>query len=264
MKQKIWIGTNWKMTKTISEGLSYTKELVRISKEVSNRIELFIIPSYTALMQISELTSKSRIYLGAQNMHYEDSGAFTGEISPLMLDEIGIDIIELGHSERRQYYNENNQMINKKVHSALRYDMKPLICIGENLNQKENDISKEVLAAQLKVCLKGLTREEAAKVMIAYEPVWAIGEDGIPADAEYVAEIHEFLRKELIKIFNKEGSHIPLLYGGSVNLENIIRYIDIKNVNGLFIGRAAWDTDSFEVILKNLENYLFSKSQNIY
>lgn len=255
MNQKIWVGTNWKMTKTISEGLAYTEELVRISKEISNNIELFIIPSYTALTSISKLTSPSRIHIGAQNMHWEDSGAYTGEISPRMLDEIGIKIVELGHSERRQYYNENDTDINKKVHAALRYNMKPLVCIGENIVEKNNNISKETLAAQLKVCLKDLTQEEAGRVMIAYEPVWAIGENGIPADSKYVAEIHEFLREELIQLFREVGLDIPLLYGGSVSHENIIEYINIENVNGLFIGRSAWKTESFEDILKKLENH---------
>ncbi|UJL47428.1 triose-phosphate isomerase [Virgibacillus sp. NKC19-16] len=254
---KIWIGTNWKMTKTIEEGLSYTEDLKKIAENVSSAIELFIIPSYTALVSIKELTSSSRIHLGAQNMHWEDSGPYTGEISPRMLDEIGIDIIELGHSERRQYYNENDEDINKKVLAALRYGMKPLICIGENIEHKSNNISKETLASQLKVCLKGLTDEQARNVMIAYEPVWAIGEKGVPADAGYVAEIHTYLRKTLENLFDHSGSSIPLLYGGSVNRENFLNYIDITDVNGLFIGRSAWDTDSFREILERLEKHLY-------
>jgi triosephosphate isomerase len=250
---KIWVGTNWKMTKTIAEGVSYTKELKRISEGLSSNIELFIIPSHTALVPIKELTSGSKIQLGAQNMHWEDSGAYTGEISPRMLAEIGIDLIELGHSERRQYFNETDQSINKKVLAALKYGIKPLICIGESLEQKNNEISKEALSSQLKVCLKGLTDEQAKKVMIAYEPVWAIGERGIPADAAYVGEIHTFLREILEGIFGGIGSDIPLLYGGSVNRDNFLEYIDIKDVNGLFIGRAAWNTDSFQEILQLLE-----------
>jgi L-erythrulose 1-phosphate isomerase len=255
--KKIWIGTNWKMTKTIAEGISYTKELKRISRNLSSNIELFIIPSHTALLPIKELTSGTNIYLGAQNMHWEDSGAYTGEISPRMLDEIGIDIIELGHSERRQYFNENDEAINKKVIAALTYGIKPLICIGENLEQKKNNISKEKLASQLKVCLKNVSKEQAKNVMIAYEPVWAIGELGIPADAAYVAEIHTFLRKTLEGLFDDVGMDIPLLFGGSVNQDNFLEYIDIENVNGLFIGRAAWDTDCFQTILQQLESHLF-------
>ncbi|WML41389.1 triose-phosphate isomerase [Neobacillus sp. OS1-2] len=250
---KIWIGTNWKMTKTIAEGVAFTKELRSISEAIPSSIQLFIIPSHTALVPIKELTTETDMYLGAQNMHWEDSGAYTGEISPRMLAEIGIDLIELGHSERRQYFNETDVAINKKVHAALNYSIKPLICIGENLDQKEQLISKETLAAQLKVCLQGLSKEMAKEILIAYEPVWAIGDQGVPADAAYVADIHHFLRSTLVELFEEVGLTIPLLYGGSVNQENFLEYSKLENVNGLFIGRAAWDIESFQKILYTLE-----------
>ncbi len=255
---KVWIGTNWKMTKTIAEGVSYTKELKQIANELTSNIELFIIPSHTALVDIKKEVSDSRIKLGAQNMHWEDTGAYTGEIAPKMLDEIGLDLVELGHSERRQYFNENDADINKKVHAALKYGMKPLVCIGENIEQKNNMISQEVLAAQLKVCLKGLTEDQAKQVLVAYEPVWAIGENGIPADAGYVGEIHAFLRDTLVKMFPEYGQDIPLLYGGSVNLENFLEYIDHKDVNGLFVGRTAWNMESFTILLHQLEKHLYN------
>src|SRR5690625_5177067 len=133
---KIWVGTNWKMTKTIEEGKAYTKNLIEISKSISSNINLFIIPSYTALIPVRELVDDSHVLMGAQNMHWEDTGAYTAEISPRMLDEIGIDLIELGHSERRQYYNETDVDVNKKVLAALHYNIKPLICIGENKEEK--------------------------------------------------------------------------------------------------------------------------------
>jgi L-erythrulose 1-phosphate isomerase len=251
---KIWIGTNWKMTKTIAEGISYTKELKQIAYELTSNIELFIIPSYTALVDTKKELSGSRIKLGAQNMHWEDTGAYTGEISPKMLDEIGLDLVELGHSERRQYYNENDLDINKKVLAALQYGIKPLVCIGENIVQKNNFISREVLAAQLKVCLKGLSEEQAKQILVAYEPVWAIGEKGIPADPEYVGEIHSFLRQSLVEMFPGNGREIPLLYGGSVNLDNFLKYMDQQDVNGLFVGRTAWNMETFTVLLRELEN----------
>ncbi|MBS4208135.1 triose-phosphate isomerase [Bacillus sp. FJAT-50079] len=254
---KIWIGTNWKMTKTIAEGISYTKELKQLANELNSNIELFIIPSHTALVDIKKEVVDSRIKLGAQNMHWEDTGAYTGEISPKMLNEIGLDLIELGHSERRQYFNENDAEINKKVLAALRYGMKPLVCIGENMEQKNNAISREVLAAQVKVCLKGLTEDQAKQVLVAYEPVWAIGENGIPADSEYVGEIHTFLRETLVEMFPESGDEIPLLYGGSVNLENYLQYIDQKDVNGLFVGRTAWNMKTFTVLLHELEKHLY-------
>ena len=260
---KIWIGTNWKMTKTIAEGIDFTKGLRQISEAINSNLQLFIIPSYTSLVPIKELTTGSDIYLGAQNMHWEDSGAFTGEISPRMLAEIGIDLIELGHSERRQYFNETDAAINKKVHAALKYSIKPLICIGENIEQKNQQISKETLAAQLKVCLQGLSKEQALEVLIAYEPVWAIGEQGIPADAAYVADIHDFLRNTLEGLFAEVSSEIPILYGGSVNHNNFLKYIDLENVNGLFIGRAAWNIDSFQDILNWLEAHLESKGSQV-
>ncbi|SES78091.1 triosephosphate isomerase (TIM) [Salinibacillus kushneri] len=249
---KLWIGTNWKMTKGIADGLTYTKELKRISEKLSTSIELFIIPSYTALVPIKEEVRHSRIHLGAQNMHWENEGAFTGEISPKMLKEIGIDIVELGHSERRQYYNENDRDINKKVHAGLHYGFTPLVCIGENIEQKNNNISKETLAMQLKVCLKDLTKEQADKVMVAYEPVWAIGEKGTPADPEYVAHIHRFIRQTLVEMFGEAGYKVILLFGGSVSKHNFLDYINSQDVNGLFIGRAAWNTKSFEEILTKL------------
>lgn len=254
---KVWIGTNWKMTKTISEGLAYTRELKKLAESITPNIELFIIPSFTSLLPIREELSGSRIKLGAQNMHWEDRGAYTGEISPRMLDEIGIDLIELGHSERRQYYNENDVDINKKVHAALKYGMRPLVCIGESIDQKNNGISKEVLAAQLKVCLKNVTTEQAQHVLIAYEPVWAIGERGIPAEADYVGEIHSFLRKNLVDLYGeKVGQEIPLLYGGSVRLDNFLNYIQQTNVNGLFVRRTAWNMETFSVLLNELDRKL--------
>ena len=261
---KIWIGTNWKMTKTIAEGIDFTKGLKKISKAITSDLQLFIIPSHTSLVPIKELTTGSDIYLGAQNMHWEDSGAYTGEISPRMLAEIGIDMIELGHSERRQYFNETDAAINKKVHAALKYSIRPLICIGENMEQKKQQISKETLAAQLKVCLQGVSMEQAKEVLIAYEPVWAIGEQGVPANAGYVVDIHDFLRNRLEEIFAEVGREIPILYGGSVNHDNFLEYIDLKNVNGLFIGRAAWNIDSFQDILKQLELHLESEASQVF
>lgn len=251
---EIWIGTNWKMTKTIKESIHYTNSLIQMSKLLSSRIKLFIIPSFTALTTVKNITNNSNIYLGAQNMHWEERGPYTGEISPLMLDEIGINIVELGHSERREFFNENNHSINKKVIAALKYNITPLICIGESMTEKSNHISKETLAIQLKTSLKGLTKDQIKNVMVAYEPIWAIGEKGKPATVDYVDNIHNFLRKTLCDIFGENGLKIPLLYGGSINRNNFKKYLGIKNVNGLFVGRAAWDVNNFEKILLRLNS----------
>jgi L-erythrulose 1-phosphate isomerase len=255
--KKFYIGTNWKMTKTLEEGLVYTRELRKISEQLDqSKIELFIIPSHVSLIPIKSEVEGSQIRIGAQNMHWEERGAYTGEISPLMLQEIGIDIIELGHSERRQYFNENDKDINKKVHAALNFDLKPLICIGERLDEKENNISVETLSKQIKICLKDVKKEQLSDILLAYEPVWAIGEKGIPADSSYVSYIHAEIRKILVELFEEEGKQVPILYGGSVNLENYLDYFKDENVNGLFIGRVAWNTESFAKILNSCNSML--------
>jgi len=254
MDKQIWIGTNWKMTKDLEESISYSKALLNLNRKLKENIQLFIIPSYPFISQVKELVKESTIKVGAQNMHWEDVGAYTGEVSPKMLKDLHIDLVELGHSERRQYYNENDIDINKKVKSALRHNIKPLVCIGENLEEKSFGLSKEVLSSQLKVCLSEVSIDDISKVIIAYEPVWAIGENGIPADEDYVDMVHNYLRDQLINMYGEIGNQVTLLYGGSVNTDNYLKYIELANIDGLFIGRAAWDMESFEEILLTLND----------
>jgi triosephosphate isomerase len=253
---KVWIGTNWKMHKTLQEGKLYCNELMDVVKDINPAIEVFIIPSYTSLWPIKELISDSRIRLGAQNMHWAEEGAFTGEISPIMLSEIGLDLIELGHSERRQYFNERDEELNKKVQAAIKHGMKPLLCIGENMEQKNNQITIETLSAQLKVCLNELSADQAKNMLIAYEPVWAIGKSGVPADSDYVAHAHFHIRRILGELFGSIGNDIPILYGGSVNESNFLEYLQLDHVNGLFIGRAAWDMNSFRKIILAVDSLI--------
>ncbi|WP_019121204.1 triose-phosphate isomerase [Brevibacillus massiliensis] len=252
---KIWIGTNWKMHKSLQEGMAYCRELIRLLDEVKPAFEVFVIPPHTSLLPLRELTRESRLLLGAQNMHWLDEGAYTGEISPKMLNEIGIDLIELGHSERRQYYNENDIAINKKVHAAIRHGIKPLICIGETAEQKEYGISLETIAAQVKVCLYGIDSDQAGQLMLAYEPVWAIGEQGIPADPAYIANVHRHIRQILREQFGSAGDAVPILYGGSVHVDNSLQYLAQQHVDGLFIGRSAWNMFSFEEIIRKVHAF---------
>jgi triosephosphate isomerase len=251
---KLYLGTNTKMYKTIADTISFLTELKDLTSDLSrDRLELFVIPSFTSLDAAKKLVAGGEIKLGAQNMCWEDQGQFTGEISPLMLKEIGIDIIEIGHSERRHILGETDEDEMRKVTSAIRHGFTPLLCIGETLEQKNYGISDEILRIQLKIGLKELSREEAAKVWIAYEPVWAIGVNGIPADEGYAEEKHALIRQTLASMFGWETANgIPILYGGSVNNENAKLLIQKPNIDGLFIGRSAWDAKNFNSIIRSV------------
>lgn len=245
--KKLFLGTNLKMYKTAQQTEDYLKSLINISKDSDDAV-LFVIPSYTALERASEAAAGSNIHIGAQNMHPEEQGQFTGEISPLMLKEFNVGIIEIGHSERRSIFKETDKEENAKVLSALAHGFTPLLCIGESAEDKEYEISDEILAIQLKRCLSGVPEDKAEQLMIAYEPVWAIGVNGVPAQPDYVAERHRTIKRVLDDLFC--GKDIPVLYGGSVNMENAASLIKLDGVDGLFIGRSAWDIQSFEKIIK--------------
>lgn len=255
--KKFLLGTNWKMNKTLVEGVAYTKNLTNVIKDYP-QFDFFIIPPYTHLWHLKEIidSETSPLMLGAQNMHYEDFGQFTGEISPVMLKEIGVNIAELGHCERREYYNETDEAVNLKTLAALKHGITPLICIGEKMEDKTFGVSKEMLAKQLKVALTNVAADEIGNFWVAYEPVWAIGVNGIPAKASYVDHIHNHLRSVLIELYGDVGKDIPLLYGGSVNVNNAKEYAPLENVDGLFIGRSAWQTILFEEIMDSLATVL--------
>jgi len=249
---KIYLGTNTKMFKTIGNTKEFLAALNRLTSDISREeIQLFVIPSYTALSHARETVSSEEIMLGAQNMNWAEEGQFTGEISPLMLSEIGIDIVMVGHSERRHVFGERDREENLKVLSALSHGFTALLCIGETEEQKESNISDEILRIQLKCGLKDVTPEQAKKLWVAYEPVWAIGVNGKPATADYAEEKHRVIKSCLSEIFGEEtGSDIPVLYGGSVNNRNAAELITQKHIDGLFIGRSAWDAENFNRIIR--------------
>jgi|SRR5690625_768753 len=253
---KIYIGTNWKMTKTLEEGLAYCYSLVNYSSKVHPKIDLFVIPSFTSLYALGKELSNQNIRIGAQNMHWLDAGPYTGEISPRMLAELKIDLVELGHSERRQYYNENDLDLSQKVFAALMYDLTPLLCVGENREEKLNERQYKTIKRQLNIGLSKVPEKSAGKVQIAYEPVWAIGENGIEAETEYVESMHLFIRQILVDMFGETGQSIPILFGGSVNEGNYLKYLSAQEVNGLFIGRSAWNMDSFSEILFGITQWI--------
>lgn len=263
-RSNIFLGTNTKMYKTIAQTKEFLSELRTLTHDISrDEMTLFVIPSFTALQEARKTVSGSEILLGAQNMGWEDAGPFTGEISPLMLKELGIQIAEIGHSERRHVLGETDEMENKKVLCALRHNLIPLVCIGETKEQKEQTISAEILRIQLKIALKGVSAENANKIWDAYEPVWAIGASGVPADSNYVSKMHGVIRQTLTELFGTDGAHeIPILYGGSVNKQNASELIRVPDVDGLFIGRSAWNAKNFNSIIRDVLPIFRGKKSN--
>lgn len=252
--KRLYMGTNTKMYKTISDTVAYLQELHDLTSDLKDYpLDLFVIPSYTTLDRAGQLLADSHIRLGAQNMAWEKEGQFTGEISPLMLKETGVSIVEIGHSERRHVLGETDEQEEKKVACAAAHGLTSLLCIGETGSQREYGISDETLAVQLKIGLHSITAEQAKNVWIAYEPVWAIGVNGIPAAADYVLARHKSIRQTLIKLFGSAvGNEIPILYGGSVNPDNAVELIQLPDVDGLFIGRSAWDAKQFNHIIRQV------------
>lgn len=252
--RKLLIGTNTKMYKTIAQTVDFLTCLHKLTSDIDRKqIEIFVIPSFTTLENARNCVPKSSITIGAQNMCWEDEGQFTGEISPLMLKEVGVDLVEIGHSERRHVFHETNLEENKKILCALRHNFTGLLCIGETLEEKNYGISDEVLRTQLKIGLCGVNPEQVHHLWVAYEPVWAIGVNGIPASKEYASEKHWVIRKTLVELFGKEkGNEIPILYGGSVNPENASELIQMPEIDGLFIGRSAWQADNFNKIIREV------------
>lgn len=245
---KFWIGTSWKMNKTLGEALSFAEGLKRAEADSDPRIQRFVIPPFTAVREVKVALAETRVKVGAQNMHWEDVGAWTGEISPLMLKDCGLDIIELGHSERRAHFGETDHTVGLKTEAAVRHGFIPLICIGETLQDRERGQAVNVLAAQVRSALQYLNEaQKSAPILLAYEPVWAIGENGIPASAEYAddrqAEIAQVAEALL-------GRPVPCLYGGSVNPDNCEELISCKHIDGLFIGRSAWQVDGYLGLLE--------------
>jgi L-erythrulose 1-phosphate isomerase len=242
-----WIGTSWKMNKTLAEARLFAEGLTAAESKISPLVQPFIIPPFTALREIKSVLAGTRVKVGAQNMHWDDAGAWTGEISPVMLKDCNLDLVELGHSERREHFNETDATVGLKTEAAVRHGLVPLICIGETLAQRESGQARTVLERQVRGALSRLTAgQQQASILLAYEPVWAIGVNGIPATSDYAdarqAEISAVAADVL-------GRAVPCLYGGSVNPGNCEELISCPHIDGLFIGRSAWDVEGYLDIL---------------
>lgn len=250
--KKLYFGSNLKMYKDIRSTVAYLTELENLTKDLDrNEITMFIIPSYTTLESASSAVDHSSIMIGAQNIAWEEKGQFTGEISPLMLQEVGMDLVMIGHSERRHVFHETDEEENKKVLCALRHDFTTLLCIGETAEEKQYGLTVETLRRQLKIGLFETPNELLKNLWIAYEPVWSIGVNGTPASAEYAASVHSEIKKCLAELFGKDAAQIPVLYGGSVNPSNAEQLICSKDIDGLFVGRAAWNATDFNQLIRN-------------
>lgn len=240
------------MHKTIKESEQYAEVLKTASVGFPSHYRLFIIPSFLSLPKVCQILSGTDIQVGAQNMHWESQGGFTGEVSPEMIKEIGVQIVEIGHADRRQYFGENDLTVNKKVLSALQHALTPLICIGEPEIEKAYGVEKEYVLRQVLIALKGVSRGDLSKVMLAYEPAWSIGESGIPAGPDYVETMHASIRKILAERYGgQQAEKVPILYGGSVNRSNALAFLSRDNIDGLFIGRAAWEVSGFIEIIQD-------------
>lgn len=241
-----WVGTSWKMNKTLSEAQDFASAL-GANTSPSSRIQRFVIPSFTAVREVKSLLAQSDVLVGAQNMHWDDQGAWTGEVSPLQLTDCGLDIVELGHSERREHFGETDETVGLKTEAAVRHGLIPLICIGETLDERNAGRAAAVLQSQVRGALGKLSEtQKAAPILLAYEPVWAIGVNGIPATSDYA----DARQAEIIAVAEDVlGRKVPCLYGGSVNPENCEELIGCPHIDGLFIGRSAWNVEGYLDIL---------------
>lgn len=251
--RKPLIAGNWKMNKTISEAVTLVNTIKAGVHQVSG-VDILVCPPFTALSSVAESLDRSNIELGAQNMYSATEGAFTGEISPQMIKDIGARYVILGHSERRQIFKESDDMINKKVLLALQYNLVPIVCIGETLSERERGVTEEVIKRQFEGSLKGLTKDQITSVVIAYEPVWAIG-TGKTATPQQAEEVHKFIRTLLSSAYDATVSdNIRILYGGSVKPENVAELMRKENIDGGLIGGAALKGESFiQLVTKTKE-----------
>ncbi len=248
--RKTIIAGNWKLNKTSLEAIDFVTILKRQLYDVSD-VDIVVCPPFTALGDVSELLIESNIALGAQNLYWEDSGAFTGEVSAPMIKAAGAKYVIIGHSERRQFFGETNENVTKKIKAALKHELIPIVCVGENLEQRESNQTFSVIENQCTESLSGFSKEDFEKIIIAYEPVWAIGtgKTATPAQAQ---EVHKFIRHLLSKLYNEDiASKTRIQYGGSVKPENTAELISQEDIDGALVGGASLKEESFVKIVKN-------------
>jgi len=245
-RKKIIAG-NWKMNKTPAEAVALVNELKSLVKD--SDAEVVVCPPFVCIPAVKEAIEGTNIQLGAQNMHFEENGAYTGEVSPVMLVSLGVKYVIIGHSERRQYFAETDETVNKKVLAAFKHNLTPIVCVGESLEQREQGITNDLVRMQVKIALKGLTPEQAKEVVIAYEPIWAIG-TGRTATAAQAEEVNAVIRDTIKEMYGEEVSvHTRIQYGGSVNASNAKELMNMPNIDGGLVGGASLKAEEFSQIV---------------
>lgn len=241
------IAGNWKMNKTPSEAVELVNELKPLVKDAE--VEVVVCPPFVCLPAVAQALEGSNIALGAQNMHFEEKGAFTGEVAPGMLKELGVKYVIIGHSERRQYFAETDETVNKKVHAAFAHDLTPIVCVGETLEEREQGVTEKVVEKQTRAALAGLSKENAQKTVIAYEPVWAIG-TGKTATSQQANEVISFIRGIIADMFGKDvAEKIRIQYGGSMNAGNASELMAMPDIDGGLIGGASLKAEDFSKVV---------------
>lgn len=245
--RKKFIAGNWKMYKTVAEAKMYAEEFK--NNQIKSDVEVAICAPYTHLKTLIEAFEGTDVKIGAQNMHYEEEGAFTGEISGRMLKDMGVDYCIIGHSERRQYFNETDDKINKKLHTALKNQIKPILCVGEVLSERDDGRALDVVTKQLKNALIGIGDDQILELTIAYEPVWAIG-TGRTAGPEQANEMCGHIRTVIKNMYGENNAdRIVIQYGGSVKPENATELLNMDQIDGALVGGASLDPISFAEII---------------
>ena len=252
--RKAIIAGNWKMNKTRPEAKELLEAIKPLVANAEGNVEVIACVPFTNLETAINTTAGSNVKIGAENVHFEKSGAFTGEISADMLTELGVEYVVIGHSERRQYFGETDETVNKRTLAALEAGLKPIVCVGETLEQRELNITEEVIATQIKIDLKGTCPKCIKNVVIAYEPVWAIG-TGKTATPEQAEEVCAFIRGELAKMFDAETAEaVTIQYGGSMNAKNCAELLAKPNIDGGLIGGASLKANDFNTIVQAAVN----------
>lgn len=248
--RKLFIAGNWKMNKTISETVELVNSLKREVSDIEG-VDIVICPVFISLSEAADLVIDSNIGLGAQNVYWQEKGAFTGEVSPMMLKDAGCKYVIIGHSERRKYFGETNDTVLKKINAVQSVGLIPIVCVGETLEERDNKKTIEVIEKQLQEGLKGINEDNLEKIIIAYEPVWAIG-TGKTATPEQAEEIHKFIRDWIQEKYSLDLSEeVRIIYGGSVKASNAKELMSQKNIDGALVGGASLESQLFVELIKN-------------